>query len=199
MKENQNQIRITNQKLATWLVYNLPFEVEPARIAEYKAQIDSLPKPQQYALKCAYIFSQKVPKQERADMFSDLVVGLLEHDVKDAKLMYAVARCDWKNWWALYKIRSHYGFISLEEPAGDKSQVEAREMVRLGDILAGEMEFEIKICNRLDAKVLLSRLPKDILRLGKKRLLGKALNSTERSKLNRYLKANPMVVAEAQS
>jgi hypothetical protein len=44
----------------------------------------------------AYIFSRKIPKQEREDLFQDIALKLIEADTPEQRLAYAIARCDWQ-------------------------------------------------------------------------------------------------------
>jgi hypothetical protein len=60
------------------------------------------------ALQTAYVFSMKVTRQERRDMFQELFLSLYEHKMSDNGLAYAIAHGDWCSWWRAYKMRSHY-------------------------------------------------------------------------------------------
>ena len=51
------------------------------------------------ALKVAYVFSRKVPRQEREDLYQDIALAVFKAKTKDERLAYAIARCDWRNWW----------------------------------------------------------------------------------------------------
>ena len=60
--------------------------------------------------------------------------------------------------------------------------------ITLAEMLVGETEFERKINGKLDAEAMFDKLPDTIKPIIEKRLIGKALNSSERNKLNRYVK-----------
>ena len=130
-------------------------------------------------------------------MFQDIVLAVFESKTKDEKLAYAIARCDWRNWWAKYRVRQHY---SLDTVIDDDSG----NPVTMAELLVGETEFEFKMDGKLDAERIFDRLPLDIKPLIQKRLLGKplavprngkgrpptdsALSNAERVRLNRWIK-----------
>ncbi|GAH01794.1 unnamed protein product, partial [marine sediment metagenome] len=55
------------------------------------------------------------------------------------KLAYAIARCDWIDFWKRYKIRQHLSLDSVTED-------ESGNPVTLAEMLVGETEFERKMC-----------------------------------------------------
>ena len=67
------------------------------------AQIKALPRSAQLALRSAYIFGSKAPREDREDLFQSLALAVLQKQVDDERLAYAIARCDWLDWW-----QSHY-------------------------------------------------------------------------------------------
>ena len=136
------------------------------------------------ALKSAYIFSSKVPKQDREDLFQELAIAILEAKTKDEPLAYAIARCDWRNWWEKKMTRANYFGGSLNKAVKDSEGGE----VELGELLVGEVEFEAKMCDRLDAGRLWNKLPEQIKPIIQNRLLGFALVPLQRKQLSRYLK-----------
>ena len=152
------------------------------QVASNLGTIKRLPQEAKIALKSAYIFSRKVPKQERADLFQDIALEVLKSRTKDERLAYAIARCDWMDFWKKFKIRQHY---SLDSIATDDEGNPAT----FGELLVGEAEFERKMNGKLDAERIYTMLPLYIRPLIDKRLIGKALNSSERNKLNRYVTA----------
>lgn len=150
-------------------------------VEEALQAIMSLPQADKYALKSAYVFSRKCPKEEREDLFQDLMLKLLKSKAQDEKLCYAIARCDWKDWWKKYKIRSHY---SLDESIGldDSGNPET-----IGDLLVNEIRFEYLVDGKLDAEYLWNRLPASVKPIIAKRLQSKALTSNERVALHRFI------------
>jgi len=151
------------------------------------------------AVEAAYIFSRKAPYSERQDLFSDLVTVILEAGTESAPFAYAIARRAYQHWWAKYKLHSQYhdGYLSNTITNAEGEETE------LAELLVGEIEFERKQIDRLDAQQLWNQIPKHIQRLVIKRLQGKplgtarkrgkpqsdgSLDNTERSQLNRWVK-----------
>lgn len=153
------------------------------------------------AVEAAYVFSRKVPRSERQDMFQELATAILASGTTDAAFAYTIARRDWQNWWRRYKLHSQYyeGYLSETILNADGEETE------LAELLVGEIEFERKQIDRLDTKRLWQKLPAEIKPLILKRLQGKplgsprkrkagkpkssgALDNTERQRLNRWVK-----------
>lgn len=153
------------------------------------------------AIEAAYVFSRKAPLEERQDLFQEFVIAVLDSGTEKAEFAYALVRRDWQNWYASYKLRSHYhgGYLSetIMNPEGDDTE--------LAELLVGETEFEAKQIDRLDAERLWDQLPEDIQHLVRKRLMGRplgvnrkrkagqpkssgTLGDTERKRLNRWVK-----------
>ena len=151
-------------------------------VEETLTAIMALPQADKYALKSAYVFSRKVPKDEREDVMQELFLNLYKSKAQDEKLCYAIARCDWKDWWKKYKIRSHY---SLDESV---SQDETGNPETLGDLLVNEIRFEYLVDGKLDAEYMYNRLPAHIKPIVTKRLQSKPLTSNERVALHRFVK-----------
>jgi len=174
---------ITYRHIAKMLASALPIDDAEftVKVNEYLDIIKAMPKEHKAALKAAYIFSRKVPREEKEDLFDELALTLLKAKTKDERLAYAIARCDWRNWWSKYKIRQHYSLDMVIE--GDNG-----DPVTLGETLVGEVEFEHKMNGKIDGERLYQRLPDTIKAIVNKRLIGKALNNTERSQLNRWIK-----------
>jgi len=175
---------ITYRHVAKMMASALPVEGQEfgLKVEQYLVTIKRLPQEAKTALKSAYIFSRKVPREEREDLFQDIALAVLKIKTKDERLAYAIARCDWKDFWKRYKIRQHYSLDSVvDDDEGNP--------VTLGELLVGETEFERKINGKMDAERIFDMLPFHIQPIIDKRLIGKALNSSERNKLNRYVKA----------
>ena len=154
------------------------------------------------AVEAAYIFSRKVPANERQDMFQELMTAILAAGTEDPAFAYTIARRDWQNWWAKYKLHSQFyqGYLSEVITNSDGQETE------LAELLVGEVEFEAKMIDKLDARRLWQQIPKDIQGLVLKRLQGKplgaprnakggrpkqtqSLGNTERQRLSRWVKA----------
>jgi DNA-directed RNA polymerase specialized sigma24 family protein len=192
--QRKDYFKITDRDIAKWIVSRIPLDFTDEdlglQIETYHQEINRLSDEARQALKCAMVFANKVPQQEREDLFQDLALTLWRKRLPDVKLAYAIARCDWIDWWKRYKVRSHYGFVSVEE-----TEVSEAEDVKLqSEILVGEVDFEQKMCNRAEARWILSRIPRSIKALAQKRLLGQSLNVTERRELTGFIKANPLLV-----
>ena len=95
----KDYIEIDYRDIAKMLASALPVEEEDFRevVETYLEIVKALPREARLALKCAYVFSRKVPRQEREDMFQDLAMAIYEAQTKDERLAYAIARCDWLN------------------------------------------------------------------------------------------------------
>ncbi len=173
--------------IAKMLAKALPVEGEAyqGKVEEYLEAIKALPIEAKNALKAAYIFGSKVPREEREDLFQDLALACLKAKAKDVKLAYAIARCDWLNWWSKYKIRQH---TSLDNVVDDNQG----HATTLAELLVGETEFEIKMDGKLDGERLWDKLPDDIKPLIAKRLGAAGVQQVEyeyfdRGKLVKYL------------
>ena len=181
-----NTIKVTYRDIAKMLIKAMPIEGQDYadKVNEYLGIIKAMPKEAKVALKSAYIFSRKVPREEREDIFQELALAVLKAKVTDERLAYAIARCDWKNWWAKYKIRQHYSLDSVV----DSNQA------TLGELLVGETEFELKVDGELDAQRIWDRLPGGIKYLVDRRLQGYRLNKLDRECLERWAAKNAMML-----
>lgn len=180
---NGNYPDITYRHIAKMMCSHLPVEGSDYSIAVESMlhSILDLPIEAKHALKSAYIFSRKAPREEREDLFQDLMLNLLKAKIGDEKLCYAVARCDWMDWWKKYKIREHYSLdVSVSED-------ETGSPVTLGDLLVNEIRFETMVDAKLDAVTIWNQLPVDIKPIVTKRLQQKALTDCERKRLNRFV------------
>jgi len=170
-------------------------------VKETAKQIEHLGVNAKLAIEAGYIFSRKVPREERQDVFQELVTAILDSGTEDAAFAYTIARRDWQNWWAKYQLHSQYyqGYLSDTITNSDGEETE------LAELLVGEVEFENKQIDKLDSERLWHQIPTEIQQLVTKRLQGKplgaprsrkagqpknssTLNNTERSRLNRWVK-----------
>jgi len=163
-------------------------------------QIEGLGLNARLAIEAGYIFSRKVPREERQDLFQELITAILDSGTENAAFAYTIARRDWQNFWSTYKLHSQFfeGYLSDTITNSDNEETE------LAELLVGECEFENKQIDKLDAQRLWNQIPEDIQKLVVKRLKGKplgsprkrkvgkpksnvSLNNTERSRLNRWV------------
>lgn len=174
---------VTYRNIAKMLASALPVQGAEFghKVEQYLTTINKLDIETKNALKSAYIFSRKVPREEREDLFQDIALAVFKAKTKDMKLAYAIARCDWIDFWKRYKIRQHLSLDSVTED-------DTGNPVTLAELLVGETEFERKMADKMDADNMYNSLPLNIQPLITKRLLGGRLNNTERSQLNRYIK-----------
>lgn len=179
---SKQYIEVTYRDIAKMLSSALPVEGDDfAYQVECNLEaIKGLSIEAKHALKVAYVFSRKVPRQEREDLFQDIALAVLKVKTRDERLAYAIARCDWRDWWKAYTIRQHYSLDSITED-------EDGNPVTLAEMLVGEVEFERKINGKLDAHRIWDKLPDLIKPLVSQRLLGYALNPTERQQMSRYV------------
>jgi len=180
------KIKVEYRDIAKMLAKSLPVEGSEFKDA-VENNLKALKKMSQeskVALKSAYIFSSKAPKQDREDLFQELAIAILEAKTKDEPLAYSIARCDWRNWWQKRMTRANYLGGSLNKTVSDGEGNE----VELGELLVGEVEFEAKICDKLEASRLWNKLPEIIKPIIQNRLLGIALVPVQRQQLSRYLR-----------
>lgn len=152
-----------------------------AKTNEFLETIKAMSQGNKVALKVAYVFSRKVPREEREDLFQEIALAVFKSKTKDERLAYAIARCDWQNWWRKYMIRQHYSLDTvIENDDGNP--------VTMSELLVGEVEFERKMDGKLDAERIWEKLPDKVKPCITKRLLGMALNHQERNTLNYYVR-----------
>jgi|GEM_PF-2559208 len=222
-----NKIKVTYRQIAKHFCRALPIEGTNfgEKVSEVTEVIKRMPKAQRQALQCAYIFSHKVPRQERDDLFQELTLAILESQTEDIRLSYAIARCDWVNFWQKYKTKQHYQLEfdpddetsyriginqvhleTLTNISGDMAEIasevcadviDRHEQRLLTETLIAEVDWELRQCEKIDAKRVWNSLPPRIQRLARDRLVGKALNGADRLYLHRFIQANPMILAQS--
>lgn len=165
-------LKVTYRHIAKMLASALPVQDEEftVKVEEYLAVIKAMPIEAKNALKVAYVFSRKVPRLEREDLFQDIALAVLRAQAKDEKLAYAIARMDWIDWWRKYSIRQHTSLDSVIEDTEGNSTT-------LGELIVGAVQFEHLVDGKIEAERLWSKIPEDIKPLVLKRLEGKPLLS----------------------
>jgi hypothetical protein len=184
----------TLRDIAKWLASALPLEGEDfgAQVSATERELLRMTKRKRdrgnlVALQTAFVFSKKVPRQERPDMFQELFLTLFEHKVSDNGLAYATARGDWANWWARYKMRSHYSLdMVADEKTGDS----------FGDLLVGVCDYEMQILGKINGDRLLEALPTHIRRMVQRSLEGYPLKGGDHIMLTKWVNSRPMILAQ---
>lgn len=162
---------VTFRHVAIMLASAAPVEGEQfSELVEANLKaIKTLPPEQKTALKMAYIFSRKVPRQERQDLFQEIALTLFKAGQSEERLAYAIARCDWRDWWKKYKIRQHFSLDTvIEDEEGNPTTY--------GDLLVGESEFELKMNGKLDAQRIWDMIPDRLKKVVRARLLGQMVS-----------------------
>jgi hypothetical protein len=177
-------IKVTFRTIAKMLCSALPVEGEDfgEHVNTTVEAIQQLSTEAKIALRSAYVFSRKVPRAEREDLFQELSLALLKARTKDEKLAYAIARCDWMNWWKKFKIREHYSLDSvIEDEEGNPAT--------MAELLIGEVDFERKIDGKIDAERIWNVLPADIKPIVLKRLINQPLTKQEHNHFEYWVKS----------
>ena len=188
-----NTIKVSYRDLAKMFCKSLPVEGEEfgKLVEEYIETIRALPAPARIALKSAYIFSRKVPREEREDMYQELVLAVLKARAEDERLAYSICRCDWQNWWQKFKTRQQYQAGSLNQAI----ESETGEVVEFGELLIGEVDFDRRMDGELDGKALYEQLPSWVRSIVDKRLIGKSITGGERHLLDKWVNTRPTILA----
>jgi len=179
---NSKRVKVTLRDIAKMLVKAMPIDGQEfgLKVEAYISQLKKLKPEAKLALAAAYVFSSKVSKQDRDDMFQDITLALFKAKVKDEALAYSIARCDWLDFW-----RKQY-----HKPACDSLDtiqiLDTGEEVSASELIAGEVEFEAKECDKLDASNIYNSLPASVKAIVNKRLAGKALTGAERVAIMRF-------------
>ena len=190
-------IQVEYRQVAKFLVKNLPLDGQEfsAKVEEVLASIKKLRPADRTALKAAYVFGNKVPADERQDLFQELVLALLERPTRDERLAYAIARCDWVDWWRKFKTKQHFFGGSLQDIVEDGDGNETM----LSELIVGECEFERKMDGLLDGKALWAKLPDNIKAIVQLRLEGRPLRNNQRAILSKFARKHPMLLATSGS
>ncbi len=198
-------MNVSYRKIAKVLAYGMPLSRQgySEKVNEYTSTIETMPADQRAALQASYIFSTMTPKEERRDMFQDLVACILTElgknngRIKDIEgYCYTVAQHRWSNWWRNRKRRKQIlngGFTSLDVAIQNG---EGQEEF-LTELISGETEAEDKITSELDCQAVLNILPDRVRVIVEKRLLNRErLSSSECNILWRYAKRNRDTIRE---
>lgn len=192
--ENKDPMRVTYRDIGKMLASALPIEGHEfgTQVEHNISTIRALPESARLALKSAYIFSRKVPREEREDLFQELALAVLKSNPTDERLAYSIARCDWVDWWRKYKQRQHYSLDTVVSDSEGNS-------IPYGELLVGDCEFDNRMNGKLDGEALYKQLPNWVKTIVDKRLLGKSITGGERHMLDKFVASRPTILASYQS
>lgn len=177
MLKTKSQATIEYRDIAKMLVKSLPVQDEEftLKVEEYMSIIKSLPKQAKIALECAYIFSTKAPREEREDLYQSLFLAIWKVHPDSKKMAYAIARCDWLDFWKSYKIKQHLNLESITDSEDNSPE-------NLADMIVGSIEYETLYDGKIDSETIWSKIPSDIKPIILKKLSGNALTSGKRKR-----------------
>jgi hypothetical protein len=164
----------------------------PELVNTYLETIKGLDSVSKVALKQAFVWASKVPQEEREDFIQDVFTTIYDNRVNDERLAYAMARCDWKDWWKSYKLHSQFAHTTRLDDTVSNSD---GELVQWSDLFIGEAEFESKLIADLDASQLLSQFPTCFRKIVEKQLSGIRITGGERRMLDKWVKSRPTCLA----
>jgi len=174
-------MRVTYRQIARVLVKGLPLDDSEiaSKVDEYTKAIEAMPEEARVALKAGYIFSSKVPLEERGDMLEELTLAVLRKNTKSEGVAYMTARGKWLDELGCgeHKKKRHPTDSLNEVTVLDNQEVE------LIDTLVGEADLEDKAINRIEAQRIYRELPRHIKLIVKKRFRGEVLSAKERKTL----------------
>jgi len=194
---NSKMVKVTLRDIAKMLVKAMPIDGQEFgdKVEAYIAILKKLKPEAKTALAAAYVFSSKVNKQDREDMFSDIVLAVLKANVKDEALAYSIARCDWMDFWRKQYHKPQVDSLDNIVIDNDGNEISASELI------AGEVEFEAKEVDKLEASQIYNSLPFGVKVIVNKRLAGKAVTGAERLAMFRFTKTAKakLILATIQS
>ncbi len=164
----------------------------PNLTQSYLDAIKSLDAVSKIAIKQAFIWSSKVPHEEREDFFQELFLIIYKSRVNDERLAYAMARCDWKNWWKSYKLHSQFWHETRLE---DSVSNDDGDSIAWSELFVGEAEFESRFIAELDTSDLISQFPSCIKMMLTRALNGQAIRGSERKILDKWVLSRPTCLA----
>jgi len=103
---------------------------------------------------------------------------------QDASTIANRQAIDFYRWLKHWKKHNGQEIVSLSEKVNDGDNGD-RE-IELGDLIEDKHDRIEEYLEILDAKILLSKIPSEIIKIGMKRVQGKALSSRERVRLMRW-------------
>lgn len=157
-------------------------------------ELQRLPQMQRDALRAAYIFSRRAPAEEREDLYQELTLRLLELRPNSERLAYAIARCDWRDWWRSYMLHGQHESterLADAESGGDYGEGAIDRQLYHSALLVGECEHDA----RIDARTLYNGLPRHIQQIVARQLSGHRISGGDRLTLRKWVASRPTVLA----
>jgi DNA-directed RNA polymerase specialized sigma24 family protein len=219
------KVNTDTRKLAKALAKGLP--VEGAAFGEHVDRIEhevkALPKVQKTTLTLAYMFSAKVPHQERDDVSQEILLACLESGQTEERNLYVVARRTWVDWFRKWYTRQQYELgidfdklvaerLGINEPkleglcnvSGDMTDLVAetrQAVVAEHETKATRQDFDAESEYALtdsnpEAKRIWNSLPARIQAIARKRLASQPLTHAERQSLSAWLVKHENIVCE---
>lgn len=211
------------RKLAKALAKGLP--VEGAAFGEHVDRIEhevkALPKVQKTTLTLAYMFSAKVPRQERDDVSLEIILACLESGQTEESHLYVVARRTWVDWFRKWYTRQQYELgVDFDKLVSERLGINEPKLDELCDV-SGDMtdivletraqvisEHETKaLREHFDAqaeyaltsdggkaKRIWQKLPARIKAIAHKRLASQPLKGADREYLSAWLDKNKNIL-----
>jgi DNA-directed RNA polymerase specialized sigma24 family protein len=201
--------------------------VEGAAFGEHVDRIEhevkALPKVQKTTLTLAYMFSAKVPHQERDDVSQEILLACLESGQTEERNLYVVARRTWVDWFRKWYTRQQYELgidfdklvaerLGINEPkleglcnvSGDMTDLVAetrQAVVAEHETKATRQDFDAESEYALtdsnpEAKRIWNSLPARIQAIARKRLASQPLTHAERQSLSAWLVKHENIVCE---
>jgi len=177
-------MRVTCRQIARVLVKGLPLNDDEVagKVDEYTKAIEAMPEKTRHALQSAYIFSSKVPPEEREDLFQDIVYAVLQKSKDGEGVAYMTGRGKWLDGLGCgeHKKKRHPS-SSLNEVITTEGQD-----IELGETLVGTDDLEDKVIERIEAQKIYLELPRHIKLIVKKRFRGELISPKEKRQLLKY-------------
>jgi hypothetical protein len=130
-----------------------------------------------------------VPGEEREDIIQTLAEHLLKAKPNSGKLAFVICKHLVADWWRNYAATRQFETFGLYDP------IDEEEGITLEETLSSEYDYVKRLDNDIDAENLFKGLPAEIQKIVQRRLLGLGTTSTERSKMHRFIEANPMLLS----
>jgi DNA-directed RNA polymerase specialized sigma24 family protein len=218
-------VNTDTRKLAKALAKGLP--VEGAAFGEHVDRIEhevkALPKVRKTTLTLAYMFSAKVPRQERDDVSQEIILACLESGQTEERNLYVVARRTWVDWFRKWYTRQQYELgidfdklvaerLGINEPkldelcnvSSDMTDIvlETRaQVISEHETKAVRQDFDAQseyalTSDNTKAKRIWDGLPARVKAIARKRLASQPLKGADREYLSQWLAKNKNIVCE---